>query len=60
MEADVTYFNRRAAEERAAAMASADLRVRQVHLDMAERYQDLANGIAARNHFLALDLYGAA
>ena len=57
MEGDVTYFSRRASDERDAAMRSADLWARQAHLVMAERYQDLANAIAKREWHLALDLY---
>lgn len=41
MEGDREFFQRRAAEERSAAMQSADLRVRRVHLDMAKRYGQL-------------------
>jgi hypothetical protein len=41
MEGDREFFQRRAAEERSAAMQSADLRVRRIHLDMAKRYDQL-------------------
>ena len=38
---DLDYFRLRAAGERAAAEGAQDIRVRQVHLEMAERYQAL-------------------
>ena len=36
---DLNYFRTRAARERSAAANASDMRVRQVHLEMAERYQ---------------------
>ena len=48
MEIDIIYFSRRAQEERLAAMSAADLRARQVHLEMAERYDGLAARIEMR------------
>ncbi len=45
LEGDAHYFRRRAAEERSVALTSHDHRVRQVHLDMAQRYEDLARAI---------------
>jgi hypothetical protein len=47
MEGDANYFIRRANEERVAAMKAAHQRARKVHLEMAERYSDMANAIAA-------------
>ena len=41
------YFAERASEERRMAMASADPNVRAVHLDMAQRYSELAKGLGA-------------
>lgn len=41
MEGEREFFQRRALEERSAAMGSADLRVRRIHLEMAERYDQL-------------------
>lgn len=58
MEDDVSYFMRRASQQREAAMRSSDLRARQAHLEMADRYQDLATSIEARERFLAVDLDG--
>jgi hypothetical protein len=42
MEKDANYFRRRAAEERVAAMKAAHSAARRAHLEMAERYDDLA------------------
>jgi hypothetical protein len=42
---DLDYFHRRAAEERTAAVRSSDLRVRRVHLEMAERYAGLVRAL---------------
>ena len=41
------YFAARAIEERRMAMASTDEHVRSVHLEMAERYAQLAEGIGS-------------
>ena len=48
MESDRVYFERRAAAERAAAMKAADPRVREVHLELASRYDQRLGEIAAR------------
>lgn len=45
LEDDCSYCRRRAAEERALALEAGDPRVRQVHLDMAARYEDLGRAI---------------
>jgi hypothetical protein len=42
MSDDPSYYAARAAEERRLAMASADKRVRRVHLEMAAKYAALA------------------
>ncbi len=49
MEADLVYFNRRAAEEKAAAEHARHPTARQAHLDLAERYEDMANALAGAN-----------
>lgn len=41
---DRAYYAARAAEERVTAMASRDIRVRAVHLEMAVRYDALVRG----------------
>jgi transposase-like protein len=40
MEADLVYYRRRSAEEAAAAMSAADPKVRQIHLELASRYNE--------------------
>ncbi len=45
LEDDSSYCRRRAAEERAKAMDAFHPRVRQVHLDMADRYEDMCRAI---------------
>ena len=45
MESDGNYFARRAREERAAAMNAAHPAARRSHLEMADRYGDLAAAI---------------
>lgn len=56
LEGDAHYFRRRAAEERSVALASHDERVRQVHLDMAQRYEDLARAIQLFEHHVGHEL----
>lgn len=48
MEGDAIYLNRRASEERIAAMKAAHPNARRAHLEMARRYEELANAIAAQ------------
>ena len=45
MESDAEYFARRASQETAAADQAADAKVQTAHLQMAERYRDLARAI---------------
>lgn len=54
MESDVSYFRRRASEERTAALQALHPAARQRHLEMAERYEDLVRAIAAREEHLRL------
>jgi hypothetical protein len=60
MEGDGIYFGRRANEERVAAMKAAHPRARNAHLEMADRYHDLAVAIEEREHVLGQKLNGAA
>ncbi len=55
MQGDAVYFRHRATEERAAAETAGHPAARQAHIDMAERYEDLATSIAARETQLGLD-----
>ena len=45
MESDAVYFARRAAAERAAANRSDSPIARETHLELAERYEDLARAL---------------
>ncbi|HUP67954.1 MAG TPA: hypothetical protein VM145_07065 [Sphingomicrobium sp.] len=47
MEKDFIYFNRRAQEEREAAMKAIHPQARRAHLQLANRYMNLANKIEA-------------
>ena len=55
MEHDVAYFNRRASEERTAANLAEHPNARQAHLEMAERYKDMASAIATSDPSLRSD-----
>jgi hypothetical protein len=46
VEGDAIYFGRRAKEERIAALKCTHPNARQSHLEMASRYDELANAIA--------------
>ena len=48
MSDNASYYAERAAEERRLAMASKDLKVRGIHLDMAGKYDGLAGANASR------------
>jgi hypothetical protein len=54
MDGDVGYLLRRASEERAAAMRARHPNARQSHLELAARYQEMADAIIAREQFLAI------
>jgi hypothetical protein len=56
MESDVSYFTRRASQENAAALRAFHPEARQRHLEMAERYDDLANAITGHHQNLGLSL----
>lgn len=55
MDGDATYFARRAAQEREAAMKTTHPTARLAHLELAGRYDDLAHSITAREKHLGLD-----
>ena len=57
MEDDATYFSRRASEERTVAMKAAHPSARRAHLELAQRYDDLARSITARHQYLGLHLF---
>lgn len=58
MNCDRSYFWRRAAEERTAAVCADDPGRRERHAELASRFEDLAEAIAQREYLLGLDLYG--
>lgn len=61
MEGDAAYFSRRANEERVAAMRAAHPRARQSHVEMAERYDELAGAIASHERLrVGIDSLSAA
>ena len=45
MENDLSYFLRRAAQERSAALSSRDVRARRSHEELADRYEDVARSL---------------
>jgi len=53
MDGDSVYFSRRGSEERRAATTAADPRARQAHLDLADRYEQLAAAIGSHGHGLS-------
>jgi hypothetical protein len=59
MESDAIYFGRRATEEREAAMRAPHPTARQVHLDMADRYDEISGAITAREVELMPNRVGA-
>ena len=54
MEGDTAYFRRRASDERSAAMKAPHQRAREAHLELAGRYDDLANAIEGRARYLGI------
>ena len=60
MEGDAVYFSRRASEERAAASHAVHQAARLAHLEMANRYEELAAAIALREPEMIEDTLDAA
>ena len=58
MEADLKYYYRRSAEESAAAEAARDIKVREIHLEMARRYSDRITALNAATQRTSLHLVG--
>lgn len=46
---DLSYYRRRASEERTAALQSRDPRVRKAHSELAERYEERVRGMATHH-----------
>jgi predicted nuclease with TOPRIM domain len=53
---DLSYFRRRASEERTAALNARDPRVCKVHREMADRYEERVRGMAAHHEMLFMPL----
>jgi hypothetical protein len=60
METDFVYYQRRSAEEGAAAAAARNPKVRRVHLELARRYDEKASALAAGEGIAQLHLIPAA
>jgi len=56
MQSDLSYFRRRASEERTAALQARHPHVRQVHLDMAARYEERVRAMAVHHEQLFVPL----
>lgn len=54
MESDVSYFRRRASEERSAAMQARHTEAREAHLQLAERYEELVRAITGAEQRLGI------
>ena len=54
IESDISYFRRRASDERSAAMQARHSEAREAHLKFAERYEDLVRAMAAAEQRLAI------
>lgn len=60
MEADLVYYRRRSAEERIAAAAAHDPKVRAIHVDLAMRYEDRIDALVAEHRRSEIHLVSAA
>ncbi len=56
MESDTVYFARRSSEERTAALQARHAAARKAHIELAERYEDFARAIAARERLNLVDV----
>ena len=59
MDADLNYYRRRSAEERAAAASARDSKVRDVHLELALAYEKRSATLEARSAVHGLQLVSA-
>ena len=60
MEADLVYYRRRSAEEHAAATAARDVKVREIHLELAAAYEQRTSVLEAAHVNIRLHLVSAA
>lgn len=56
MQTDLSYYRRRASEERTAALQARDPRVRQVHVELAECYEQRVRDMTAHHEQLKVTL----
>jgi hypothetical protein len=54
MESDAIYFDRRASEEKVAALKAGNANARHSHLTMAKRYEELARALEAHQPELSV------
>lgn len=59
MEGDVEYLRRRAQQEREVALKAAHPKAREVHIELAERFEEFAQAAIDRDYRLGLDLFNA-
>jgi hypothetical protein len=59
MEGDVQYLQRRAQQEREAAMKAPHPKARAAHLELARRFEDFADAAIVRDRHFAPDLLSA-
>lgn len=57
MQSDLSYYRRRASEERTAALQAKHPHVRRVHLEMAELYEQRVRGMAVHHELLYVPLH---
>lgn len=60
MEAELAYYQRRVAEERAAAATSVDRNVRAIHAELAKRYEEQIAALNAEQRRSQMHLVSAA
>jgi hypothetical protein len=60
MEADLAYYQQRSAEEAQAAATSVDPKTRDVHLELARRYQERVSTLLAKQRRASIHLVSAA
>jgi two-component sensor histidine kinase len=56
---DLSYYRRRVSDERTAALNARDPRVRRVHTEMAERYEERVRAMAAHHEQLYVPMVEA-
>lgn len=59
MEGDVEYLLRRAQQERDGALTAAHPKAREIHIELAQRFEEFARAAVERDYRLGLDLFDA-